>query len=150
MKVPTALFVFSGIMLSFSLWVVVTAAIRDGNFHGSLLRGQQPSIADDEMDASYSKNKIHHNHHDDDEDPTIHTTCNDRQDESSCLQTTDGITGQSCWWCICGAIPSECLTTKQSQLVPPEICDCRTPSILKLVEQIVTVDQERPHTTKTI
>jgi len=52
------------------------------------------------------------------------SNCNDQSDESSCLNTLDPASGQSCLWCKCQAIPSECLTPEQAKQVPPGVFDC--------------------------
>lgn len=54
--------------------------------------------------------------------------CNDATDESSCFATTDPDSGESCRWCQCQAIPSECLTPAQAALAPPGVFDCSTSS----------------------
>eukprot|EP00538_Stauroneis_constricta_P000579 CAMPEP_0119546514 /NCGR_PEP_ID=MMETSP1352-20130426/902_1 /TAXON_ID=265584 /ORGANISM="Stauroneis constricta, Strain CCMP1120" /LENGTH=553 /DNA_ID=CAMNT_0007591225 /DNA_START=176 /DNA_END=1837 /DNA_ORIENTATION=- len=56
------------------------------------------------------------------------SSCNDLHDQNSCLSATDTETDESCQWCTCKAVPSECLSADQAKLVPPSVFDCQSPS----------------------
>jgi hypothetical protein len=54
--------------------------------------------------------------------------CNSQHDKDTCYASTDEDTQQSCQWCECQAIPSECLSPDQAAQVPQGICQCSSPS----------------------
>ncbi len=54
--------------------------------------------------------------------------CNDATDQASCLAMSDPDSSESCVWCKCQAIPSECLTPAQAAQVPPGVFDCSSSS----------------------
>ena len=56
------------------------------------------------------------------------SACNSALDETSCYATTDDESGQACEWCVAGAVPSECLSPDQANMVPAGVFECKTPS----------------------
>jgi hypothetical protein len=61
--------------------------------------------------------------------PHESSPCNDATDQASCWATTiDPDSSESCVWCKCQAIPSECLTPAQAAQVPPGVFDCSNSS----------------------
>lgn len=63
--------------------------------------------------------------------PHESSPCNDATDQASCLATTTDpadSSSESCVWCKCQAIPSECLTPAQAAQVPPGVFDCSNSS----------------------
>ena len=56
------------------------------------------------------------------------SSCNAAADQSTCAQTVDSETGKPCEWCVAGAIPSECMSQEQANMLPAGVFECSTPS----------------------
>jgi hypothetical protein len=52
--------------------------------------------------------------------------CNSFKDQNSCTSAVDE-TDKPCTWCIAGAIPSECMSQEQANLLPSGVFDCINP-----------------------
>merc|ERR1719469_1238315 len=53
----------------------------------------------------------------------LSSTCLGIKDRSTCSATTDEA-GEPCVWCKCAAVPSVCVSEKQSKLLPPGVFAC--------------------------
>jgi hypothetical protein len=59
----------------------------------------------------------------------VESSCNSAQDAERCFRTTDTTTQKACMWCVAGAIPSECMSPTQAELLPPDVFDCASPNV---------------------
>jgi hypothetical protein len=55
------------------------------------------------------------------------SSCNKLRDKDTCFNGVDDVTKSPCTWCIAGAIPSECMSQQQAQLLPSGVFDCVNP-----------------------
>jgi hypothetical protein len=55
------------------------------------------------------------------------SSCNAVTSQAACFQLKDDETGNPCQWCVAGAIPSECLSSSQAELVPKGVFECSAP-----------------------
>jgi hypothetical protein len=55
------------------------------------------------------------------------SSCNSVSSQAACFQLNDDETGNPCQWCVAGAIPSECLSSSQAELVPKGVFECAAP-----------------------
>jgi len=56
------------------------------------------------------------------------STCNDLSNRDACFAGTDQDSGLPCSWCEAGAVPSECVSQEQAEMLPEGVFDCSTPS----------------------
>jgi cathepsin A (carboxypeptidase C) len=55
---------------------------------------------------------------------TSASSCNAIVTADACYGSVDDQDGSACEWCIAGAIPSECMSAEQAQLLPDGVFDC--------------------------
>jgi len=58
------------------------------------------------------------------------TDCHEASSEGICSDSLDA-TGESCVWCMSGAVKSACYTQEESQLLPGSIFRCGSPGMLR-------------------
>eukprot|EP00548_Thalassiothrix_antarctica_P004937 CAMPEP_0194130158 /NCGR_PEP_ID=MMETSP0152-20130528/1268_1 /TAXON_ID=1049557 /ORGANISM="Thalassiothrix antarctica, Strain L6-D1" /LENGTH=525 /DNA_ID=CAMNT_0038824585 /DNA_START=46 /DNA_END=1623 /DNA_ORIENTATION=+ len=71
-------------------------------------------------------------------------SCLAATNERSCAKTKDN-EGQSCVWCECKAVPSECVTQEQAKSLPSSVFTCKSASSSRLDRMEIreqTVDDE--------
>lgn len=63
-------------------------------------------------------------HHSDTSSSFSSSSCNQISTADACYGSVDDQDGSACEWCIAGAIPSECMSSAQAQLLPDGVFDC--------------------------
>lgn len=55
------------------------------------------------------------------------SSCLDIKDKDACSQSNDASTDEACVWCVCSAIPSECVSASMAKKLPPAVFNCDAP-----------------------